>query len=86
MNQNYIKIPAYEFQGETIGAQYINKNSIFQIVENGKARESDDYDIYVYYSINKRIQTNHDSLNASVICEYFQGNHARAIMSQLDLS
>ena len=86
MNQNYIKIPTHEFQGETIGAHYINKNSIFQIVENGKSRDSDDYYIRVYFSINNRVQANNTSLNSSVISESFKGNDARAIMSQLDLN
>lgn len=86
MNQNYIKIPKNDFQGETIGAHYINKNNILKIVESGKSRESDDYDIRVYFSINNRVQANNNSLIASVISEYFKGNDARAIMSQLDLS
>jgi len=89
MNQTYIKIPADEIPGQTIGAigaHYINKNSIFQIIENGKSRDSDDYYIRVYFNINSRVQANNTSVNASVTSEGFQGNRARAIMSQLDLS
>ena len=85
MNQNYIKIPSKEFRGETIGPKYISKSSIFQIIENGKSKDSDDFSITIYYSINNRVQANNTGLRSSVIYEVFHEKDARAIMSQLDL-
>ena len=85
MNKNYIKITAHDVTGRTIGLNYINKSSIFQIITNGPSKDSDKFSIKIYYSINNRVQANNTALNSSVIHETFRGDNARAIMSQLDL-
>ena len=75
MNKNYIKITEHGVRGNTTGLNYINKSSIFQIITNGASRDSDNFSIKIYYSINNRVQANNTALNSSVIHEIFTGNN-----------